>query len=314
MAGILNDKQRIMDLLLTVNGRRQIADGTFKIEFASFSDHGVFYREDTGGVADDAGKRLMFESYSSPSDTVIPEINSAGDISMDIFSGNDFKSQLVNGKLLTRETTDVDSEGRPKPRFVSGSINVYSSSDGVLQNAINSFDNLQIIGTKNNWADQDYFEIDKPEINFNRAPDSPMTEKFLDAMDPFFTNDSFASLPAFRYLAPVYDDPNSTAKIPLAAYRRMNNYPKLSFAKLKEELGKNQVEKVNLKSDDPYLNIVSQVFEINDDTVGKLAIIDYGTYLNEEGAEIGCVYHLGKVFRDSNNIPKFVKVLTIIFE
>ena len=310
MAGILNDKQRIMDVLLTLNGRRQISDGTFKIEFASFSDHGVFYRGEEGGVADDAGSRIMFESYSSPSDTVIPEINSEGAISMDISSGNN----LVNGKIVT---TDTDSEGRPNPRFVSGSVDVYSSSAGILQNAINSFDNLQIIGTKNNWSDQDYFFTSKSEINFSRPVDSPINEKYLDAMEPFFTDDSMASLPAFKYLAPVYGDPNSELDLPMAAYRRMNNYPRLNFKSLISSLEQSpsvQKDVIELSSDDPYINIVSQVFEINDESVGKLAIIDYGTYLAEDGTEIGSVYHLGKVYRDSNNIPKFVKILTFVFE
>ncbi len=307
MAGILNDKQRIMDVLLTLNGRRQIADGTFEIEFASFSDHGVFYRAGDGNVADDAGARIMFESYSSPSDTVIPEINSAGAISMDIFSGNN----LVDGKI---QTTDTNSLGKPVPRFVSGSVDVFSSSADVIQNAINSFDNLQIIGTKNNWADSDFFRLDKNSITFNRPQDTSTNQKFVDAMKPVFTDDAFATLPAFKYLAPVYDDPTSARQLPLAAYRKMNNYPRNNFAQLKAEYASLQNETVDISSDDPYLNIVSQVFEINNDSVGKLAIVDYGTYVDETGTEIGCVYHLGKVFRDSSNIPKFVKVLTIIFE
>ncbi len=306
MAGILNDKQRIMDVLLTTNGRRQIADGTFEIEFASFSDHGVFYRAGDGNVADDAGSRIMFESYSSPSDTVIPEINSDGAISMDIFSGNN----LVDGKIHTTDT----SSGKPVPRFISGSANVFSASADVLQNAINSFDNLQIIGTKNNWSNQDFFKTDKSQIEFDRPATTNTSSKFVDAMSPVFTNDSFASLPAFKYLAPVYDDPFSTNELPLAAYRRMNNYPRLTFEQVKSQYEYAQKETIELSSDDPYLNIVSQVFEMNVDSIGKLAIVDYGTYVDETGDELGCVYHLGKVFRDSNNIPKFVKVLTIIFE
>ena len=292
MAGILNDKQRIMDVLLTLNGRRQISDGTFKIEFASFSDHGVFYRAGDGGVADDAGSRIMFEAYSSPSDTVIPEINSEGAISMDIFSGNN----LANGKIVT---TDV-----------------YSSSADIIQNSIKSFDNLQIIGTQNNWSDQDFFSVSKNSITFQKPEDTPDKEKYLDAMSPVFTDDSLASLPAFRYLPPIYKDSQSELKLPMAAYRKMNVYPKLDFSMLinsleAESIGKDVIE---FKSDDPYLNIVSQVFEINGESVGKLAIVDYGTYVNEEGAEIGSVYHLGKIFRDSSNIPKFVKVLSIVFE
>lgn len=309
MAGILNDKQRIMDVLLTMNGRRQISDGTFKIEFASFSDHGVFYRAGEGEVADDAGSRIMFEAYSSPSDVVIPEINSEGAISMNVFSGN----SLTNGKIVT---TDTDAYGNPKRRFVSGSIDVYSSSADIIQNSINSFDNLQIIGTKNNWSDQDFFSTSKNSITFSRPVDSPDNEKFLDAISPVFTDDSLASMPAFKYLPPVYDDPQSTLQLPMAAYRRMNVHPKLDFKSLISSLNTESFEKdtVHFKSDDPYLNIVSQVFEINGESVGKLAIIDYGTYVNEDGSEIGSVYHLGKIYRDSSNVPKFVKVLSIVFE
>ena len=86
MAGILNKKQRIMDVLITGNGKRQIADGTFNIKYASFSDHGVFYRDDGNGVADDAGSRIMFEAYHSNADTIIPEINNRNAVSFDTSS------------------------------------------------------------------------------------------------------------------------------------------------------------------------------------------------------------------------------------
>ena len=34
MAGILNNKQRIMDAIFTVEGRRQMANGTIRLSFA----------------------------------------------------------------------------------------------------------------------------------------------------------------------------------------------------------------------------------------------------------------------------------------
>ena len=159
MAGILNDKERIMDVLITENGRRQIADGTFQIEFASFSDHGVFYRADEAGVADDAGSRLMFEAYSSATDVVIPEINALGKISMDISSGK----RIVNGKIVS-----TGSDMR-EASFQSGSQNMFSGSQEIIKDAIDSFDRLQIIGTRNNWAINEYFTLDKESTIFTKG-------------------------------------------------------------------------------------------------------------------------------------------------
>ena len=321
MSGILNDKERIMDVLITENGRRQISDGTFKIEFASFSDHGVFYRDDGTGVADDAGSRLMFEAYSSATDVVIPEINALGKISMDISSGK----RIVNGKIVS-----TGSEMR-EASFRSGSQDMFSGSQEIIQDAIDSFDRLQIIGTKNNWAIEEYFSVDKTSAIFTRPNDGSSTpQKLVKNVDhdlkPIFTDPSVSSLPAFKYLPPCYD--GGDFKVPLAPYRKLNEDLQYSYEKVINDLnsekcapygshertGPPQKETFTLDSDDPYLNILAQVFEVNDDSVNKLAVIDYGTYKSEDGADLGSIYHVGKIFRDSNNVPKFVKIMTLVFE
>ena len=66
MAGILNSKQRIMDFIVTKAGRSLMSKGTYEVSFVSFSDKGVFYRENTAGVADDAENRIVFEATSFP--------------------------------------------------------------------------------------------------------------------------------------------------------------------------------------------------------------------------------------------------------
>ncbi len=305
MAGILDDKQRIMDVIITENGRRQIADGTFEMKYASFSDHGVFYRDAGNGTPDDAGSRLMFESYSSNSDVVIPEINQLGKISLDITSGK----RIVDGKIVS-----TGSDMR-EATFASGSQNIFSGSEDIVRDAIDSFDNLQIIGTKNNWALSEYFEIDVPQVTFNKPTTVYGSQyKHVDTIGPIFTDPALVNLPAFKYLPPKVSYGGSS--VPLAPYRRLTELPTTDFQSVKQQAADGSVATatVTLSSDNPNLNILAQMFEINESDIGKLAIVDYGTYKNPDGSDAGSVFHLGKIFRDSNNVPKFVKIFTLVFE
>tara|TARA_A100001015_G_C14969049_1_gene704314 strand:+ start:63 stop:980 length:918 start_codon:yes stop_codon:yes gene_type:complete len=305
MAGILDDKQRIMDVIITENGRRQIADGTFEMKYASFSDHGVFYRDAGNGTPDDAGSRLMFESYSSNSDVIIPEINQLGKISLDITSGK----RIVNGQIVS-----TGSDMR-EASFTSGSQNIFSGSEEIVRDAIDSFDNLQIIGTKNNWALSEYFKLDQSQTTFDKPSATYGSQfKHVDMMGPIFTDPALVNLPAFRYLPP-----KATAggySTPMAIYRRLTELPTTDFQAVKQQAQDSSIASttVQLSSDNPNLNILAQMFEINDTDIGKLAIVDYGTYKNPDGSDAGSVFHLGKIFRDSNNVPKFVKIFTLVFE
>ena len=95
----------------------------------------------------------------------------------------------------------------------------------------------------------------------------------------------------------------------MGLYRRLTELKDTNFNSTVSKIASQSTSKaqVILDSDDENLNIVSQMFEINDDNIEKLAIIDYGTYTNPDGSERGSIFHLGKVFRDSNNVPKFLK-------
>ena len=56
MAGILDSKRRVMDILITDEGKRQASMGELKINYATFTDMHAFYREakSADSVADDA--------------------------------------------------------------------------------------------------------------------------------------------------------------------------------------------------------------------------------------------------------------------
>ena len=78
--GILDSKSRIMDVILTSEGRRQKAEGTFRVSFATFSDNEVGYKADgIDGHVDPVGK-IYLEACNLPQDQVIFEANDEGNI------------------------------------------------------------------------------------------------------------------------------------------------------------------------------------------------------------------------------------------
>jgi len=300
MAGILNSKQRIMDVIITNNGRRQIADNAFNIRFASFSDHGIFYSDDGTGVTDDAEDRIMFEAHVSNTDIIIPEINDKNGISIDTSAG----SKITNSRFYTSGSTTLNTSTIKK-----GSINIFSSSAEIIKTAIDNFDRLQIIGTNNGFNEEKYFKITKSKTEFNE-PEELIAQ--LSNLPATFVDKSLANQINFRYMPPVCDGENGIT--PLAMYPKLQKEPIRNFDYLLENLyDGSQYDSFDIDSTNS-TDLLCQVFENTENEILKLAIIDYGSYYNDEGAFQGHVYHLGKLYRDKNNISKFVKLFCILFE
>jgi len=305
MAGILNSKQRIMDVLVTSNGRRQIADGTFKIEYASFSDHGVFYRDDGTGIADDAGSRVMFESYASNSDVIIPEINSHNAVSMDTSSGK----KIVDGSVV------AEGDGSFHQRqaiFLSGSVDVFSSSNDVIQSAIDNFDRLQVIGTKNTSTGNEYFKLSPNEITFQ--PPEGLLSMNVNSIPAMWACEITNSQPQFKYMSPVYE--SDGFEYPMSTYTKLTSEPTKNFSELKSSIegSAHSFSEVDISTSDSITNLLIQCFEIEESEIKKLVMINYGSFYDDAGVFQGSVYHLGKLYRDSQNIPKFIRLMSVLFE
>jgi hypothetical protein len=80
MSGILNSKSRVIDAILTIEGRRQMAEGTFDISYASFSDWGIPYLPDSENGHQDPTDKIYFEACSLPHDQITFEANDSGKI------------------------------------------------------------------------------------------------------------------------------------------------------------------------------------------------------------------------------------------
>jgi hypothetical protein len=76
--GLLDSKSRIIDAILTFEGRRQLAAGDMRIEHVSFSDAGTFYKPDSVSGSADATQRLYLEANSPPQDSITFEADDSG--------------------------------------------------------------------------------------------------------------------------------------------------------------------------------------------------------------------------------------------
>lgn len=114
MSGILDSKSRIIDAILTVEGRRQMSEGTFEVSYVTFSDYGVSYIPDKSSGHDDPTVKIYLEACNLPQDQITFEANDEGKLvpfrvqDIKLFqedSSSTIQGALVNGRLTTYQYT-----------------------------------------------------------------------------------------------------------------------------------------------------------------------------------------------------------------
>lgn len=82
MSGILNKKSRIIDFIITDNGRSQIEDGDIRYKFATFSDRSILYTKDydlsstnKADITDAEINYIPIEANSKGNNTLNPEFD-----------------------------------------------------------------------------------------------------------------------------------------------------------------------------------------------------------------------------------------------
>jgi len=205
MAGILDNKSRIMDVIVTKQGRRQLASGKMRIQFASFTDANTFYRADIVSGSADATERIYFEAASSISDAVTFETDDTGAL-----VGMDFGSDVsVVGDQVFEKSVSGSNLG--DFLFASGS-EFASLAAGLVTSSIDHFRNQYPLGSR------DPFDIDKDlSVSTNKLtytiddlrPIPQMgkfqreTEADIDTIEPFFTDKRLSHLINFKFLPPI---------------------------------------------------------------------------------------------------------------
>ena len=170
MAGILDSKERVLDFIVTQEGKRQAGIGDLRVKFASFTDLHTFYEKsgslEIPDLAEDASSRIFFESYSRYQDVIVPELEAGS--SLRPFKTQDFS---VAGGLIASGTLKVGFIDTPDVMLASSSDGTVSFIDGmslqpvqrVLDGIAQNFSDLQTIATIDEYAQNNNFNP-QPQI------------------------------------------------------------------------------------------------------------------------------------------------------
>lgn len=318
MSGILDSKTRIMDTIVTLEGRRQIANGKLQIEYVSFTDSATFYDPDVINGSADVTTRLYFEQCHLPQDQITFEADDSGKLKP--FKNNQAINAAYAGQILS-------SSSGSKLEYLSGSG--FASAEALIASSLSNFKNLQALTTKDYVFDDGGFEIGPSNITFKRSNHSPVDISYqtrsLSELDSLFNDKHLSREKNFKYLPPINKIENKTIsrKDPVAiTANKIGNYPNdhtipeysplllEKDLKLIENLG--FLKKITFDPASLTNNIVAQMFEINSNEINKLDVIDYGSYQYLDS--IKHAYFVGKVLIDDNGCQTFVKMFTLVFE
>jgi hypothetical protein len=336
--GFLDSKSRILDTIVTLEGRRQIATGKMKAEFYSFTDAGAFYSQDLSTSASlDGTRRPYLEACSLPQDSVTFESDDAGKL----VNFRPATSVVRNGKILTLVTS---SEGLSGKVYLPAEDNVFSSAaNTLLSSSLESFQNNRIIGSPDPLDEnRQEFKLNRNAISFRISDETPFSpgersESSVETTDGLFVDSKLSHLPNFQYLPPInkYRPGDSTVNL-LGNYPILNQRPKLSFDDVEKELeastSKGFSSVVSFDETSRGNNLVCQMFELGKNEVVKLDIIDFGLF-SIRGEDISesdrkrqekdprnrpirskRVFFAGKVFTDSAGVHKFINLFSLVFE
>jgi len=312
MSGILNNKERILDFILTKEGRRQLAeDGSIQAEFAVFSDGGTFYQADAISGSADAGSRIYFEATSLPQDQISFEADDSGKLLP--YPGSNIV--VKSGKVISGTIS-----GSSQLRFITGS-EFASLSEKLLISSIDNFKNLLSIGSTDFFRDDDEFSLSQTTANFNLTNNSPIKKDGikkinLNNIDTFFQDKKLSRIPNFKHLPPIN---KKTSQNPFGS--PLGNYPKLgqgdilNFNQIKDELrGKEEII-IEFAETSLENNLMSQFFEQQENELLKLDVLHFGEFIDENDEfPTKNIYFIGKVFVNDFGAKSFVKLFTLIFE
>lgn len=314
MAGILNRKQRILDTIVTVEGRRQLFNGDLQIKFASFTDGDTFYEADAVSGSSDPFNRIFFEATSLPQDQVTFEADDSGQL-RPIRRAN---LGIIGTKVLTGSSLPGQSGTL---NFVTGAA-FSSTANALLDTSIDAFRRLGIVGTRDLFFGEDTnFIVSPSEMVFSITDGQPLQrgavkDASVDDIENLMQDRRLAHLPNFRYLPPLNaPDAQNPEGSPLGDYPRIGQTDEYSYEELERDISVLEEHVINFTETSTQNNLIAQFFEKRVDGLNKLDVIDFGEFsTSDPDFPNKHVFFVGKLFIDSFGAHTFVNLFTLIFD
>jgi hypothetical protein len=299
--GLLDSKQRIMDTIITDEGRRQLGTGRFIPAFYSFSDAGAVYSISdtyvTGTVPDSSIATLLsFEAFPLPQDQVSYEADDSGGLR--VFSNNNYFSssqgvvRVIGGQL-------VRGWERGTPEILSSSATFASVASTVLGDNTNNFRKLMILKSPDLlYTNRDEFILSTNSasfyINDRTTLAGGVTVGSLEATEDLYFDRRLSHIDNFTFLPPINkSDALSARSQPIGNYAGAVNGNRqiLTFEDLKNEFNnvvvangttqqRVQLQRTTVRFSETTITnrIVGQMFEMANGKVTKLDVIDFGVF------------------------------------
>ena len=331
LSGILDSKSRVLDTIVTLEGRRQIAEGRLKIEYVSFTDGATYYKADLASGSADATTRLYLEQCHLPQDQITFEADDSGRLQP---FKSDSGTQVRDGQILEYSFNALTASvltGSNQGMFLLSGDDFASSAETLLASSVNNFNNLRVIGTKDTLFEDDGFGVGTSTMTFTLTDSRPLPDPtthgaHINHLESLFNDIRLSKVPNFQFLPPVNKiddkrvnkrDHRNTVPSHLGYYKPWgrSHLQGLSPQQLEFELahysrmGFSKVVTFDPTSRDNRL--FGQFFEVSFNVMKKLDVIDYGkyTYLGQAKQ----AFFVGKVMVDENGADTFIHMFTLIF-
>ena len=348
MAGILDKKTRFIDYVVTQEGKRQLASGKMRAEYASVTDMHTFYDK---VEHDDVNNRIFFEVMERPENVIVLEKDDSGKLIDFNFSPT---GSIVGDDIFDKDATATNTL---KLTAVTGSA-FASTSEQLMRTFLQHFRRNTMVGTYfSNGSNE--FELNTKKLNFaisNSVPfkDGPKGEVInVNNAEPFFFDSKLSHLKNFMFLPPVNTDGSNYGK-----YRDLRGKRRQRLWQIKRILGVRSFDDDELNADDNYRarqdkvgdfgvvnrdkltpvntrmpkqfkvvhfkktsrdnNLLIQMFEDSKHAkLTKLDIIDAGAFYDRDaknGRHEKRIFYVGKVYFDDYNVPTFISMFTLVFD
>lgn len=326
--GLLDSKTRILDTQVTLEGRRQISTGRFKVEWVSLSDSLTFYEPDVVSGSSDATARIYLETCHLPQDQITFEADDSGRLQP---FRNDKNIQVHNGKIFTGSQNITGSFANDFELIENDQFASLASS--LLSSSLDNFKKVRMIGTIDPIFEDSEFLAGPTDIEFIITDDGPISDVAeqtanINHLESFFQDRRMMHLDNFMYLPPVtkIDDPavdltnpEHTRKFRIGEYAALGQTGRTDYSDFEQELATAErtgfCKTVRFDPTSRNNRIAVQFFEIRKNDVLKLDAIDYGTHTTgDPDYPLKKVYFLGKVLVDDNGNYTFIHLFTLVFE
>jgi len=334
--GILDNKSRVFDVLLTQQGRQQVVDGKMRIEYVTFTDDGTFYKADIASGSADATTRLYLECCNLPQDMITFEANDAGRLnSFKNLGGIEVRDGRIVSSSITAASGSIVTGSNENLTVLTGSV-FASTAGSLLASSIDNFRQLRILGTQGKLLDSEKFEMSHNQVTFSITDDRPIPSNMreynhLSRLEGLFSDPRLSRAINYKYLPPVNKNVDRTIdttdpvaipdELKIAHFKPWGLVDPLDIDDVVVELAYYEqtgyMREVKFDPTSRNNTIVGQFFELTNNELKKLDIIDFGRHPwqdDDDRVKWLHVFFVGKVMTDDNGDDTFIHIFTLVFK